>query len=193
MALTLCINLGRIDIFAMLSLPIHEHSYLSVIQVFIPPSVLCGIQRTSYACFTRVTPSVSFFNDCKWQCSFNLFCLFMAAPDLSCCSRASSRCSEQGLPSSCQARASHFSGPLVAEHGFQGTWAQQVQLQSTGSVVVTHRLLFFHNMQDLPRPGIKLASPALAGGFFTTQPPGKPWQHVFNFSVHTFHRSDMEI
>ena len=27
---------------------------------------------------------------------------------------------------------------------------------------------------DLPDPGIKPASPALAGGFFTTQPPGKP-------------------
>ena len=27
---------------------------------------------------------------------------------------------------------------------------------------------------DLPNPGIKSASPALAGGFFTTKPPGKP-------------------
>ena len=27
---------------------------------------------------------------------------------------------------------------------------------------------------DLPHPGIKSASPALAGGFFTTKPPGKP-------------------
>ena len=27
---------------------------------------------------------------------------------------------------------------------------------------------------DLPDPGIKLASPALAGGFFTAEPPGKP-------------------
>ena len=26
-------------------------------------------------------------------------------------------------------------------------------------------------------PGIKPASPALAGGFFTTEPPGKPLQH----------------
>ena len=25
-----------------------------------------------------------------------------------------------------------------------------------------------------PKPGIKAASPALAGGFFTTEPPGKP-------------------
>ena len=27
--------------------------------------------------------------------------------------------------------------------------------------------------RDLPNPGIELASPALAGRFFTTQPPGK--------------------
>ena len=26
---------------------------------------------------------------------------------------------------------------------------------------------------DLPDPGIKFESPALAGGFFTTEPPGK--------------------
>ena len=28
--------------------------------------------------------------------------------------------------------------------------------------------------EDLPNPGIKPTSPALAGGFFTTEPPGKP-------------------
>ena len=27
---------------------------------------------------------------------------------------------------------------------------------------------------NLPNPGIEPASPALAGGFFTTEPPGKP-------------------
>ena len=30
--------------------------------------------------------------------------------------------------------------------------------------------------EDLPEPGIKSLSPASAGGFFTTEPPGKPWQ-----------------
>ena len=28
--------------------------------------------------------------------------------------------------------------------------------------------------RDLPDPGIEPASPALAGGFFTAEPPGKP-------------------
>ena len=36
----------------------------------------------------------------------------------------------------------------------------------------------FPSPGDLPDPGNKLISPALAGGFFTTEPPGKP-QLVF--------------
>ena len=32
----------------------------------------------------------------------------------------------------------------------------------------------FPSSGDLPDPGIEPASPALAGGFFTTEPPGKP-------------------
>ena len=34
--------------------------------------------------------------------------------------------------------------------------------------------------QDLPDPGIKPASPTLAGGFFTTEPPGKPSYITWN-------------
>ena len=36
----------------------------------------------------------------------------------------------------------------------------------------------FPTLGDLPDPGIELASPALAGGFFTTEPPGKSLQFV---------------
>ena len=35
----------------------------------------------------------------------------------------------------------------------------------------------FPPLGDLPDPGTKLASPALAGRFFTTEPPGKPREH----------------
>ena len=34
----------------------------------------------------------------------------------------------------------------------------------------------FPSPGDLPDPGIKPMSPALAGGFFTSEPPGKPSQ-----------------
>ena len=37
--------------------------------------------------------------------------------------------------------------------------------------------LSFPSPGDLPDPGIERASPALVGGFFTTEPPGKPQVH----------------
>ena len=33
---------------------------------------------------------------------------------------------------------------------------------------------------DLPDPGIEPMSPALAGGFFTTEPPGKPYSRFID-------------
>ena len=60
-------------------------------------------------------------------------------------------------------------------------------LQSTGSrcmdsVVATHGQLP-HGMWDFSRPGIEQLSPALAGGFLTTGPPGKPVSHCFQGSI----------
>ena len=59
-----------------------------------------------------------------------------------------------------------LSRPLVAEHRLQmrrlsscGSWAQLLR-----------------GMWDLPRPGLEPVSPALAGRFSTTAPPGKPPQ-----------------
>ena len=36
-----------------------------------------------------------------------------------------------------------------------------------------------HGMWDLPRPGIEPVSPALAGGFLTTAPPGNSLEQLF--------------
>ena len=52
---------------------------------------------------------------------------------------------------------------LVVEH-----W-----LQNKGSIVVSQGLSYSESMWDLPRPGFKPMSPALAGGLFTTEMPGK--------------------
>ena len=47
----------------------------------------------------------------------------------------------------------------------------------------------FPSPGDLPDPGIKPKSPALAGRFFTTEPPGKPrkcnnvWQIILKLST----------
>ena len=62
-----------------------------------------------------------------------------------------------------------------------GAWA----LDAWASVVVAleRRLsscgLVLRSMWDLPRPGLEPVSPALAGGFLTTVPPGKSLTHHF--------------
>ena len=53
---------------------------------------------------------------------------------------------------------------LVAEHRLQ-----MRRLSSCGS-----RAQLLCGIWDLPRPGLEPVSPALAGGFLTTEPPGKP-------------------
>ena len=88
----------------------------------------------------------------------------MAALSLRFCARAFSSCGERG--------------PLfIVVHG---------PLTVTASLVVEHRLQtrrlsncgsqdqLLRGMWDLPRPGLEPVSPALAGRFSTTAPPGKP-------------------
>ena len=61
---------------------------------------------------------------------------------------------------------------LVGENGLQGVPASVAAapgLLSTDSTAVGHQLSC-----HLPRPRIEPVSPALAGGFPTTEPPGKP-------------------
>ena len=38
-------------------------------------------------------------------------------------------------------------------------------------------------MWDLPGPGLEPVSPALAGGFLTTVPPGKPQDILLDFYI----------
>ena len=66
-------------------------------------------------------------------------------------------------------------GSLVAVHRFPIVVASSVvehRLSSLGSVVLSQAQLPC-GMWNLPRPGIKLMSRALAGRFSTTGPPGK--------------------
>ena len=63
-----------------------------------------------------------------------------------------------------------IAAPPVAGHRLQtrrlsscGSWAQPLR-----------------GMWDLPRPGLEPVSPALAGGFSTTAPPGKPLIQFYN-------------
>ena len=48
-------------------------------------------------------------------------------------------------------------------------WALEHRLSSHGA-----RAYLLHGLWDIPGSGIEPISSALAGGFFTTEPPGKP-------------------
>ena len=44
----------------------------------------------------------------------------------------------------------------------------------------------FPTPRKLPHPGIQPGSPAIAGGFFTTEPPGKPIYHCQDYSLNNW-------
>ena len=66
-----------------------------------------------------------------------------------------------------------IAAPLVAEHRLQTR-----RLSNCGS-----RAQPLCGMWDLPRPGLEPVSPALAGRFSTTAPPGKPQRSIFYFCM----------
>ena len=67
---------------------------------------------------------------------------------------------------SCSVGSNSFATPWTK--GFQAPLALGFPRQEYWSG------LPFHSPEDLPNPGIKLTSSALAGGFLTTEPSGKP-------------------
>ena len=81
------------------------------------------------------------------------------------CARAFSSCGKWGPLFIAVRGPLTISASLVAEHRLQ-----TCRLSSCGS-----RAQLLRSMWDLPRPGLKPVSPALAGRFSTTAPPGKPW------------------
>ena len=93
----------------------------------------------------------------------------MAVLGLRFCARAFSSCGKWGPLFIAVRGPLTIAASLVAEHGLQtrrlsncGAWAQ-----------------LLHGMWDPPRPGLEPVSPALAGRFLTTAPPGKP--KILNF------------
>ena len=93
---------------------------------------------------------------------------------LCCCAQAFSTCGEWGLFFVVGPRLLTEVASLVAEHrhtGFSscGSRAPELRLSSCDA-----QALLLRGLWDLPRPGLKPMSPALAGGFSTTAPPEKP-------------------
>ena len=63
------------------------------------------------------------------------------------------------------------------------SWAQEHRLNN-----VAQGLSVLCSMWDLSGSGIKPLSPALAGGFSTAEPPGKPPQESLFCKIVAFHR-----
>ena len=74
------------------------------------------------------------------------------------------------VASRCRARALGTLASVVVAHGLSscGSRALERRLSSCGA-----QAWFLRSMWNPPGPGLKPASPALAGGFLTTAPPGE--------------------
>ena len=88
----------------------------------------------------------------------------MAVLGLRFCARAFSSCGKRGPLFIAVRRPLTITASPVAEHRLQ-----TCKLSNCGS-----RAQLLRGLWDLPRPGLEPVSPALAGRFSTTAPPGKP-------------------
>ena len=113
---------------------------------------------------------------CLFVCLF--VCFFMAVLGLRCCVRAFSSCGKWGPLFITVRRPFTIAAPPAAEHRLQ-----TCRLSNCGS-----RSQLLRGMWDPPRPGLEPVSPALAGRFSTTAPPGKPSLYCFfpYFFAHFF-------
>ena len=97
--------------------------------------------------------------------------IYLAVLSLRFCARAFSSCGKRGPLFITVRGPLTIAASLVAEHRLQTR-----RLSSCGS-----RAQLLRGMWDLPRAGLEPVSPALAGRFSTTAPPGKPLSY---FALH---------
>ena len=141
------------------------HAYIRQEQHILEKILPFTVAVENYLCSNQLKQMPAFF--------FNLFIylyLFLAVLGLRFCARAFSSCDERG-PLFIAVR-----GPLtIAASLVAGHRLQTRRLSSCGA-----RAQLLCSMWDLPRPGLEPVSPALAGRFSTTVPPGKPkCQHFY--------------
>ena len=99
--------------------------------------------------------------------------LFMAVLGLCFCARAFSSRGKRGPHLIAVRGPLTVAASLGAEHRLQTR-----RLSNCGS-----RAQLLRGMWDPPRPGLEPVSPALAGRFSTTAPPGKPSAHIFKVGI----------
>ena len=99
-----------------------------------------------------------------------------------------SSCGQWGLLCSCSVQASHCGGFFLQNTGSRACrlqylqiWGSRTQLSSCGT-----QAQVLCSTWDLFGQRIEHVSPALAGGFFTTEPSGKPLTSFFMKSISLF-------
>ena len=113
-----------------------------------------------------------------FQIMFTYLFIFLTVLGLGCCTGFS-----LGLFSTCSVRASRCGGfsccgaQALGHTGFS-SWAPG--LCSTGLISCGSRAQLLLSMWDLLRSGIEPVCSALVGGFFTTEPSGKPLFQVMD-------------
>ena len=112
--------------------------------------------------------------------------LLLVVLGLRCCGGFFSSSDERGLLPSCDAKASHCGGFSC----FRAQALGCLDYSDCGSRALGRRLgscgtwaSLLRGMWDLPGSGIKPPSPALAGGYFTTETPEKPLIFIFIYFV----------
>ena len=138
-----------------------------------------------FSCYSSASPALPpksslderqrcffFFFFFSFFLSFFIY-LFMAVLGLRFCARAFSSCGKRGPLFIAVRGPLTIAASLVAEHKLQTR-----RLSNCGS-----RAKPLRGMWDLPRPRLEPVSPALAGGFSTTAPPGKPQRCFLNSAL----------
>ena len=113
---------------------------------------------------------ILFMYVCMYVCMYLFIYLFMAVLGLRFCARALSSCGKRGPLFIAVRGPLTIVASLVAEHRLQ-----MRRLSNCGS-----RAQLLRGTWDPPRPGLEPVSPALAGGFSTTAPPGKSLYSCFS-------------
>ena len=163
-----CKNLLLIDtLFAppdFLNFPYYSFMVIQYLSRMIL-NTLCS--RVLGECYITWKKKFFFFEDTFFFFKFLLIYfiyLFLAVLGLRFCARAFYSCGKRGPLFIAVRGPLTIAASLVAEHRLRTR-----RLSSCGS-----RAQPLRGMWDLPRPGLEPVSPALAGGFSTTAPPGKP-------------------
>ena len=135
-----------------------HYNYITHFMCFISANLPWETFDSCSSCLPRKCPRSNSF------LIYLFIYLFLAVLGLCFCARAFSSCGKWGPLFIAVHGPLTIAASLVAEHRLQTR-----RLSSCGS-----RAQSLRRMWDLPRPGLEPVSPALAGRFSTTVPPGKP-------------------